>query len=155
MSQVKFGSHVWLVLFFNNNGQETIPTLPELRQELYIESDNLRSEEKATILKVVISVKKIFIFWFYFHWNLFRRIQWIMSHLIYASVNWVSIGSGNGLLPVRHQAITWTSTELLSTGHLGTNFSEIWSETEYFSFIKMHLKMSSAKWWYFVSALMC
>ena len=27
---------------------------------------------------------------------------------IYASVNWVGIGSGNGLSPVRRQAITWT-----------------------------------------------
>ena len=31
----------------------------------------------------------------------------LISHKcrLYASVNWVSIGSGNGLLPVRHQAI--------------------------------------------------
>ena len=36
----------------------------------------------------------------------------ILTHLslvrIYASVNWVSISSGNGLSPVRRQAITWT-----------------------------------------------
>ena len=44
---------------------------------------------------------------------------------IYVSMNWVSIGLGNGLLPARHQAITWTNADLLSIGHLGTNFSEI------------------------------
>ena len=44
---------------------------------------------------------------------------------IYVSVNWVSIGSGNGLSPVRRQAITWTNGDLLSIGPLGINFSEI------------------------------
>ena len=29
-----------------------------------------------------------------------------------------SIGSGNGLSPVRHQTITWTNVDLLSIGHL-------------------------------------
>ena len=32
---------------------------------------------------------------------------------IYASVNWVIISSGNGLSPVRRQAITWTSADIL------------------------------------------
>ena len=45
--------------------------------------------------------------------------------LIYAFVNWISIGSGNGLSPIRHQAITWTHAHLLSIEPLGTNFSEI------------------------------
>ena len=40
-------------------------------------------------------------------------------------MNWVNIGSGNGLLPVRHQAITWTNAGLLSIVPLGTNLSEI------------------------------
>ena len=30
---------------------------------------------------------------------------------IYASVNWVSIGSDNGLSPVRRQAITYTNID--------------------------------------------
>ena len=46
-----------------------------------------------------------------------------MPH-IYASVNWVSTGLGNGLSPVRCQAITWTNADLLSIEPLGTNFSE-------------------------------
>ena len=36
-----------------------------------------------------------------------------------APVNWVSIGSGNGLSPVRRQTITWTNAGLLSIGLLG------------------------------------
>ena len=34
----------------------------------------------------------------------------------------------------------------MSTGPLGTNFSEIWIKIQTFSFTKMHLKLSSAKW---------
>ena len=37
---------------------------------------------------------------------------------------YVSVGSDNGLSPVRHQAITWSNAGLLSIGPLGTNFSE-------------------------------
>ena len=44
---------------------------------------------------------------------------------IYASVNWVSVGSDNGLSLVRRQAITWTNAGSLSIEPLGTNFSEI------------------------------
>ena len=62
------------------------------------------------------------------------------------SVNWVSIGSGNGLSPARRQAITWTNAGLLSIGHLGTNCSEIRIEIQKFSFMKMHLNLSPAKW---------
>ena len=35
----------------------------------------------------------------------------------YESVNWLDIGSGNGLSPARYQAITWTKAELLSIRH--------------------------------------
>ena len=70
----------------------------------------------------------------------------LVLHVMYASVKWVSFGSGNGLLPVGHQAITWTNPDLLSIGPLGTNFSEIWIEILTFPFKKMCLKMTSAKW---------
>ena len=36
-----------------------------------------------------------------------------------------SIGSDNGLSPVRRQANTWTNADLLSIGPLGTNVSEM------------------------------
>ena len=44
------------------------------------------------------------------------------------------------------QAIIWTNAGILLIRTLGTNFSEILSEIHAFSFKKMHLKMSSAKW---------
>ena len=56
------------------------------------------------------------------------------------------IGSDNGLSPGRRQAIIWTNAAILLIGPLGTNFSEILIKIYTFSFKKMHLKMSSAKW---------
>ena len=55
------------------------------------------------------------------------------------------IGSDNGLLPDRRQAIIWTNAGLSLIGPLWTNFSEILIEILTFSFKKMHLKVSSAK----------
>ena len=57
-----------------------------------------------------------------------QAYPWLNSSLpsaAYKSVNWVNIGSDNGLTPVWHQAITWTNDDLLSFGPLRTNFSEI------------------------------
>ena len=56
-------------------------------------------------------------------------------------MNQVSIGSDNGVLPIRGQAIIWTSAGLLSIGPLGTNFSEILTKIQNFSFTKMHMKI--------------
>ena len=56
------------------------------------------------------------------------------------------IGSDNGLSPGRRQAINWTNAGILLIRTLGTNFSETLSEIRAFSFNKMHLKISSAKW---------
>ena len=56
------------------------------------------------------------------------------------------IGSDNGSSPGRRQAIIWTDAGILLIGPLGTNFNEILIEIHTFSFKKMHLKMSSAKW---------
>ena len=58
----------------------------------------------------------------------------------------IIIGSDNGLSPGRRQAIIWTNAAILVIGPLGTNFSEILIEIQTFSFKKMHLKMSAAKW---------
>ena len=54
--------------------------------------------------------------------------------------------SDNGLSPDRRQAIIWTNAGILLIRTLGTNFSEILGVVHSFSFSKMHLKMSSAKW---------
>ena len=54
--------------------------------------------------------------------------------------------SDNGLSPGRRQAIIWTSAGILLIGPLGTNFSENLFKILAFSFSKMRLKVSSAKW---------
>ena len=56
------------------------------------------------------------------------------------------IGSDNGLSSGRRQAITWTNAGILLIGPFGTNFSEISIKILTFSFTKMRLKVSSAKW---------
>ena len=65
---------------------------------------------------------------------------------IYASLKWVIIGSENGLSLVRRQAIIWTNAGILLIGSWGTNFSELLIGIQSFSFKKLHLNMSSAKW---------
>ena len=60
--------------------------------------------------------------------------------------NLTIIGSDNGLSPGRRQAIIFTNAGILLTGPLGTNFSEILIGIHKFSFTKMYLKISSAKW---------
>ena len=60
--------------------------------------------------------------------------------------NLTIIGSDNGLSPGRRQAIIWTNAGILLIGTLWTNFSEILIRIRIFSFKKMGLKMSSAKW---------
>ena len=60
--------------------------------------------------------------------------------------NLTIIGSDNGLSPGRCQAIIWTNAGIILIGSLGTNLSEILIEILTFSFKKMCLKLSSAKW---------
>ena len=60
--------------------------------------------------------------------------------------NLTTIGSVNGLSPGRRQAIIWTNAGILLIWPLGTNLSEILIEIPTFSFKKMRLKVSSAKW---------
>ena len=60
--------------------------------------------------------------------------------------NLTIIGPDNGLSPGRRQAIIWTNAGILLIGAWGTYFSEILIGIHTFSFNKMHLKMSSAKW---------
>ena len=67
-----------------------------------------------------------------------------MTHIC---VNKLTVmGSGNGLSPGRRQAIIWTSAGKVFIGPFGTNFSQILSGIQTFSFKKMHFNMSSAKW---------
>ena len=68
-------------------------------------------------------------------------------------LNWVIIGSDNGLLPVRRQAIIWTNAGILLIGPLGTNFRDILIEIQTNQLKKLHLKTSSAKWHLFCLGL--
>ena len=56
------------------------------------------------------------------------------------------IGPDIGISPGRRQAIIWTNAGILLIGPWGTNFSEILIGIHTFSFKKIYLKMSSAKW---------
>ena len=71
------------------------------------------------------------------HWG---RVTYICT------VKLTVTGSDNGLLPGRRQAIIRTNAGILLIEPLGTNFSENLIEILTFSFTKMRLKVSSAKW---------
>ena len=60
------------------------------------------------------------------------------------SWNLISIGSGNGFMPLQYQAIAWANKDLLSIRPLGTNFNNI--SNKIWKIYKMHLKMFSARW---------
>ena len=57
-----------------------------------------------------------------------------------------TIGSDNGLLLGRRQAIISTNSRILLIGPLGTNFNEMLIKIPTFTFKKMSLKMLSGKW---------
>ena len=78
-------------------------------------------------------------------YNWYQLTQWgRVTHVCVG--NLTIIGPDNGLSPGRRQAIIWTSAGILLIRSLGTNFSEILIGVQTFSFKKMHLKMSFAKW---------
>ena len=67
-----------------------------------------------------------------------------MTHICVSKL--AIIGSDNGLSPGRRQAIIETNVGIWLIRLLGINFSEILIGIHTFSFKKIHLKMSSAKW---------
>ena len=67
-----------------------------------------------------------------------------LTHICFSELT--TTGPDNGLSPGRRQAIIWTNAGMLFIGPIGTNFNEILIKIHIFSFKKMHLKMSSAKW---------
>ena len=93
------------------------------------------------------------------YWCMFvKRInQQILTHwgrVMHICISKLTItGSDNGLSPRRCQAIIWTNAGIFLIGPFGRNFSEISIEIDIFSFKKMLLKMSSAKWWPFCLGL--
>ena len=81
--------------------------------------------------------------WEWFTIVIIIEAQWC----IYEWVNSVFTGSGNGLTPTRHQAITWTNADILPVGHLVINFSNIFVKISKVFCNKIHL---DAVWkcWY-------
>ena len=61
--------------------------------------------------------------------------------------NLITIGTDDGLLPGRRQAIIWTNARILLTGPLGKQFRDILIKIDIFSFERIHLKPFSAKGW--------
>ena len=85
----------------------------------------------------------VWLVWFYLVWV--TLTHWgRATHICVSEI--IIIGSDNGLSPGRRQTIIWTNVGILLIGPLGINFNEILIEISSFSFKKMHLKMSSAKW---------
>ena len=81
------------------------------------------------------------------------------SRMLLTQLGWVTcvgnltiIGSDNGLLPGRHQAIIWTNAGILLNGPLGTNFSEILIEIHTFSLKKWVWKYHLRNGGHFISA---
>ena len=63
---------------------------------------------------------------------------------IYASVNWVSVGSDNGLSPSHYQIQCWN----ISIGPFRTSFSEFPIITQNFSFMKIHDVLNISRCWH-------
>ena len=70
------------------------------------------------------------------HWG------WV-THICVSKLT--SIGSDNGLSPVRCRTIIWNNAVILLIGLLGANYIEILTKIHTFSVKKMHLKILSAK----------
>ena len=69
-------------------------------------------------------------------WDEYQLTHWSrVTHICFSKLT--IIGSDDGLLPGRHQAIIWTNAGILLIGPLRTNFSEILIEIYTFSFTEM------------------
>ena len=71
---------------------------------------------------------------------------------MYASANWLIIGSDNGLLPTRYQAIMWPKTGILSMRPSGRHFNEIVFELQQFP-LKMQYRLQNGN--FFLSRPQC
>ena len=69
----------------------------------------------------------------------------LFSRSVYASLNWVIIGSHNGLLLVRHHEIAWTNDDLLLLRPWRANINKTFIWNLNISFKLVHMKIS-AKW---------
>ena len=90
--------------------------------------------------------------------------QWVWINLGASLTHWgrvthicvsklTIVDSDDGLLPGRRQVIIRTNAGIWLIRALGTNFSKILSHIHTYSFKKMQMTMSSAKWWQFCLGL--
>ena len=84
------------------------------------------------------------IFWRKKMTQLFLTHWGSMTHICISHI--CIIGSNNGLSLGWCQAIIWTNAGILSIGPLRATLSENFIKIHTFSFMKMHLKISSGKW---------
>ena len=84
-----------------------------------------------------------------------KLAKWVhingFTHICFS--NLTIIGSDNGLSLSQRQAIIWTNAGILLIGPLRTNFNKISSKIQTFSFKKICLNVSCAKWWPFCLSL--
>ena len=115
----------------------------------------VNSPDKRPVTRKMFPIDKVFMI----DWQLIENKCVVKSLTHWGRVthicvgNLTIIGSNNGLSPGRRHAFIWTNAGILLIGPLGINFSEILIEINTFSFNKMHLKMSSAKWRLFLVGL--
>ena len=106
------------------------------------------------ILHWLIWMKFISMLSMYVPFETYRHFRWriivVLTHwgrVTHICVGKLTIiGSDNGLSPGRRKATIWTNAGILLIEPLGTKFSEILIGIQIFSFTKMLLKKSSAKW---------
>ena len=147
-----------MVIFLSKYSQKTLNNLPMRKQyEILFVSPNSDWYGVPVIIMLHLMTFKIRLCvahsYHFFHAALQLTHWGRATHICVGKLT--TIGSDNGLLPGRRQAIIWTIAGILLIGPLGTNFGEILIQIQTFSFNKMQLKMSSAKWHPFVSASMC
>ena len=119
----------------------------------------LQSCSKPLIYVMQQSYRPLYIHCYGYHEFIIRCMHTISSkpltHWAWVThmCNLTIIGSDNGLSPGRRQVIIWTNAGILLIGPLGKNLIEMLIEIHTFSFMKMHLKVSSAKWQLFCLSL--
>ena len=96
--------------------------------------------------------------WLTYHYDILHWAGFVDSLIevvcrIYALITYAIIGSDNGLSLIRRRTYILSNAELLSIGPLGTNFRENFIEMNTLSIKKIHLKISSVKWWPFCFGL--
>ena len=113
--------------------------------DISLMSDDAKIACIMNIWNLVLSLVQIMTYCCFWWGEQAIPIHWgRVTHICVSKVT--NIGSNNGLLPGRHQAIIWINAIILLIGCLGTNFSEHLIEIYTSSFKKIHLKMLSAKW---------